>query len=62
MIGVRRANFRRRVTDRFSVKRNVVNRLGLKVPRGYGWMRNPGKYLYNKVYNRLSFRVTDLFK
>ena len=27
--------------------------------RGYGWLRSPKKYGYNKVYNRTSF---DIFK
>ena len=27
------------------------------MPRGYGWIRNPKKYVYNKVYNRTSFDI-----
>jgi hypothetical protein len=38
---------------------HVVQRAGLKMPRGWGWLRNPKKYAYNKVYNRTSF---DIFK
>ena len=26
--------------------------LGLKAPRGYGWLTNPKKAAYNRVYNR----------
>ena len=31
-------------------KRIFPNELGLKVPRGYGWIRNPKKFIYNNVY------------
>jgi len=36
-----------------------VHRAGIKMPRGYGFLRNPKKAVYNKVYNRTSF---DIFK
>ena len=36
-----------------------THRGGLKMPRGYGWVRNPKKCVYNKVYNRTTF---DVFK
>jgi hypothetical protein len=26
--------------------------LDLKAPRGYGWITNPKKFVYNKVYNK----------
>jgi hypothetical protein len=34
------------------VKRYVRNSLGLKAPRGWGWLTNPKKAAYNRVYNR----------
>ena len=37
-----------------SVKRILQNQLGLKAPRGYGWITNPKKFAYNKVYNKTS--------
>ena len=36
-----------------------VHRGGFTMPRGYGWIRNPKKYAYNKVYNKTTF---DIFK
>jgi hypothetical protein len=50
---------KKRIAARTSIKRQVVQRAGLKVPRGWGWLRNPKEYAYNKVYNRTSF---DIFK
>ena len=34
------------------MKRYVRNSLGLKAPRGWGWLTNPRKAAYNRVYNR----------
>ena len=42
----------KRIAARTSVKRIVQNELGLKAPRGYGWLTNPKKFVYNKVYNK----------
>ncbi|WP_313429767.1 hypothetical protein [Siminovitchia terrae] len=58
-IGMRKPSLKRRISARTSIKRQVVHRAGLKMPRGYGWVRNPKKYAYNKVYNRTTF---DIFK
>ncbi|HEX6534678.1 MAG TPA: hypothetical protein VF041_08770, partial [Gemmatimonadaceae bacterium] len=35
-----------------SWKRVVRHSLGLKAPRGYGWLTNPRRAAYNRVYNR----------
>jgi len=32
----------------------VIKSFGLKAPRGMGWLANPKKALYNRVYNRTS--------
>jgi len=50
--GFRIPSITKRIAARTSVKRIVQNELGLKVPRGYGWINNPKKFLYNKVYNK----------
>lgn len=57
--GMRKPNFKKRIGARTSIKRQIVHRGGFKMPKGYGWIRNPKKYVYNKVYNRTSF---DMFK
>ncbi|MFS0614237.1 hypothetical protein [Lederbergia ruris] len=57
--GMRKPSLKKRISARTSVKRQIVHRAGLKMPRGFGWVRNPKKYVYNKVYQRTSF---DLFK
>jgi hypothetical protein len=60
--GIRKPSFKKRVSARISPKRQIVHRLGLKMPRGYGWVRNPKKYVYNKVYQRTSFDIFKLAK
>ena len=50
--GFRIPSITKRIAAQTSVKRIVQNELGLKAPRGYGWITNPKKFVYNKVYNK----------
>ena len=50
--GFRVPSLRKRISARTSLKRYVRNSLGLKAPRGWGWLTNPRKAAYNRVYNR----------
>ena len=50
--GIRRPSLRKRIAARTSWKRVVRQNLGFKAPRGYGWITNPKKAAYNRVYNR----------
>jgi hypothetical protein len=52
--GFRIPSFTKRVAARTSLKRVVRHNLGLKAPRGFGWLTNPKKALYNKVYIKTS--------
>ena len=61
-IGMRKPSLKKRIAARTSLKRQIVHRGGLKMPRGYGWVRNPKRHVYNKVYNRTTFDVFKLFK
>ena len=60
--GIRIPSLKKRISARTSIKRQIVHRGGLKMPKGYGWVRNPEKYLYNKVYNKTSFDIFKLLK
>lgn len=42
-----------------SVKRAIIPEYGKK---GMGWIKNPKKALYNKVYHKTTFSIFDLFK
>ncbi|MCH1624558.1 hypothetical protein [Fredinandcohnia quinoae] len=60
--GMRKPSLRRRISARTSIKRQIVHRAGLKMPRGYGWLRNPKRYVYNKVYQRVTFDIFKIIK
>jgi len=60
--GIRKPSLKKRISARTSVKRQIVHRAGLKMPKGYGWLRDPKKYAYNKVYNKTSFDIFKLLK
>lgn len=51
-VGIRTPSLKKRIAARTSWKRYARQSLGLKVPRGYGWITNPKKALYNRVYYR----------
>jgi hypothetical protein len=49
-MGFRKPSIKKRIAARTSVKRAV--RAKVRVPKGYGWVTNPKKALYNRVYYR----------
>ena len=61
-IGFRKPSLKKRLAARTSVKRHVRHSLGVKAPRGYGWLTNPKKAAYNRVYSRTTFGLAALLK
>jgi hypothetical protein len=61
--GYRTPSLKKRISARTSPSRYLRHSLGIKAPRGYGWITNPKKAVYNKVYNKTSkgCMVTLLF-
>lgn len=51
-VGLRLPSLKKRLAARTSPARFVRQSLGLKAPRGWGWLTNPRKAAYNRVYNR----------
>lgn len=49
--GFRIPSLTKRIAARTSWKRVVRHNFGVKAPKGYGWVTNPKKALYNRVYN-----------
>ncbi len=47
--GMRKPSLRKSIAARTSTKRMVRNALGLKAPRGYGWLTNPKRAAYNRT-------------
>lgn len=50
--GFRIPSLTKRIAARTSWKRVVRHNFGVKAPKGYGWVTNPKKALYNRVYNK----------
>ena len=50
--GFRIPSLSKRIAARTSVKRIIRHNLGFKAPRGMGWLTNPKKAAYNRVYKR----------
>ena len=42
-----------------SIKKAIIPGYGKK---GTGWIKNPKKAAYNKIYNKTSFSIKKLFK
>jgi hypothetical protein len=55
--GIRKPSLRKSLAARTSPARFVRHTLGLKAPRGWGWLTNPKKAAYNRVYNRTAVSV-----
>jgi hypothetical protein len=52
--GFRIPSLTKRIAARTSVKLVIRHNLGFKAPRGMGWITDPKKAMYNKVYNKTS--------
>lgn len=51
-LGPRRPSLTKMLAARTSVNRALRHNLGLKAPRGYGWLTNPKRAAYNRAYYR----------
>jgi hypothetical protein len=60
--GFRIPSINKRIAARTSVKRYVRHSLGFKAPKGWGWLTNPKKAAYNRVYSRTTFGIGDVLK
>ncbi len=64
-IGIRTPSLKRSLKARTTgkakraVKKALLPGYGKK---GVGWVKNPKKAAYNKVYNKTSFSLWDIFK
>jgi len=64
-IGIRKPSLKKSVKARTTgaLKRKVKRAVNpLYGKKGMGWIRNPKKALYNKVYRKTTFSIFDIFK
>jgi len=60
--GMRTPSLKKMISARVSPARYVRHSLGLKAPRSWGWLTNPKKTAYNRVYSRTTFSFWSLLK
>jgi hypothetical protein len=60
--GLRKPSLYKRIAARLSILRMIRHRLGLKAPRGYGWISNPRRAVYNWIYARTTVSIDTVIK
>lgn len=60
--GMRKPSIKKMIAARTSPKRFIAHNLGFKAPRGWGWLTNPKRAAYNRVYSRTTFSFWSLLK
>jgi hypothetical protein len=60
--GMRKPSIRKSIAARTSPARYLRHNLGMKAPRGWGWVTNPRRALYNRIYYRTTFSFWDLLR
>jgi len=60
--GMRSPSLKKMISARTSPARYVRHSLGIKAPRGWGWLTNPKKAAYNRAYSRTTFSVWSVLK
>jgi hypothetical protein len=61
-IGIRKPSLKKSLAARTSIKRVARHNMGLKAPRGWGWLTNPKRAAYNHTYSRSTFSLWGLLK
>lgn len=60
--GMRSPSLKKMISARTSPARFVRHNLGFKAPQGWGWLTNPKRAAYNRVYSRTTFSFLSLLK
>jgi hypothetical protein len=60
--GMRTPSLKKMISARTSPARYVRHSLGFKAPRGWGWLTDPKRAAYNRVYSRTTFSIWGLLK
>lgn len=59
---IRRPSLKKSLVARTPIRRFARHNLGLKAPRGYGWLTNPNRAGYNRIYSRTSFSAWSILR
>lgn len=64
-MGIRKPSIKRSLKARTTGKAKRAMKKAVSLgygKKGAGWVKNPKKAAYNKIYNKTSFSLLDLFK
>jgi hypothetical protein len=61
-IGIRKPSLSRMFAARTSPRRWLAHSMGMKAPRGLGWIVNPRKAAYNYAYRRLTISFWEFLR
>ena len=61
-LGLRRPSPRKSIAARLSWRRYLRRNLGLKAPRGWGWLADPRRAACSQVHNRTTFDRRTLLR
>jgi hypothetical protein len=57
--GIRKPSINKSISARVSWRRYIRHSMKFKAPRGYGWLTNPKRAAYNRVYNRTTIKADN---
>ena len=57
--GIRKPSIKKSFAAKASVKRYIRHNIGVKAPKGLGYITNPKKALYNDVYRKTTTSLYD---
>ena len=60
--GIRKPSLQKMIAARTSPSRYLRHSLGLKAPRGWGWLTDPKRAAYNRIYSRTTVSLWSLIK
>jgi hypothetical protein len=60
--GIRKPSLKKSFAARTSLKRVVRHNLGLKAPRGFGWLTNPKRAAHNRAYSKTTMSFWGLLR
>ena len=61
-LGIRKPSIKKKIAARTSVKRVVRHNLGLKAPKGFGWLTDPKRAAANRQYSRSTISLWSLIR
>lgn len=56
-LGFRKPSLAKKLAARTSAKRVIRHNLGIKAPKGYGWITDPKRAASNRGYSRSPFGI-----